>query len=233
MMTISLFFMRNFAAQKQNDDMKTMLLRWVFALLIASLPVVCDAQFVRLEKYPNIPPEYEAAFVDQVTDYVSGVVKSMYGQYFGQLSPEGNIYGYGSFFTIQDEEIYGLYRNGDLAFGIKRGAEVAKVGTNDHYTAYDLRTGYPLYIMKDNQKYAPSADFREKNRFLILKYNNGDQYVGESTDNKREGFGLYFHSNGDFYYGHYKNNNRQGYGALFKREDNAIVIQYWDESEDE
>lgn len=85
------------------------------------------AQFVRLEKYPTIPVEYEAAFVDQVTNYVSGVVKSLYGQYFGQLSPEGNIYGYGSFYTDMDGEVYGLYRNGDLAFGIKKGADIAKV----------------------------------------------------------------------------------------------------------
>ena len=190
-----------------------------------------SAQFVRLDKYPTIPIEYEAAFVDQVSGYVSGVVSSLYGQYFGQLSPDGNIYGYGSFFTTQDGEVYGLYRNGDLAFGIKKGAEVAKVGTNDHYTAYDLRTGYPIYIMKDNQKYSPSTEMREQNRFLVLKYANGDQYVGESTDSKRDGFGLYFYANGNFYYGHYKDGKQQGYGAMFKQADNTVTIQYWDGEE--
>ena len=145
-----------------------------FVLIIAVcsvlFPLNVHAQFVRLEKYPDIPVEFEAAFVDQVTSYVSGVVKSLYGQYFGQLSPEGNIYGYGSFYTDMDGEVYGLYRNGDLAFGIKKGAEIAKVGTNDHYVAYDLRTGYPVYIMKNNQKYNPSTDMREKNKFLVLTY---------------------------------------------------------------
>jgi len=170
----------------------------LYLALMMSVPAC--AQFVRLDKYPAIPIEYEAAFVDQVSGYVSGVVSSMYGQYFGQLSPDGNIYGYGSFFTSRDGEVYGLYRNGDLAFGIKKGNDVAKVGTNDHYTAYDLHTGYPIYIMKDNQKYAPSSDMKVKNRFMVLKYANGDQYVGESTDNKRDGFGLYFYSNGNFYY---------------------------------
>ena len=192
-----------------------------------------QAQFVRLEKYPDIPVEFEAAFVDQVTNYVSGVVKSLYGQYFGQLSPEGNIYGYGSFYTDMDGEVYGLYRNGDLAFGIKKGAEIAKVGTNDHYVAYDLHTGYPVYIMKNNQKYNPSTDMREKNKFLVLTYPNGDKYVGETCDNKREGFGLYFYSNGNYYYGRYKDNKQFGYGALFKQENNNVTIQYWDGESDE
>ena len=128
------------------------------------------AQFVRLEKYPTIPVEYEAAFVDQVTNYVSGVVKSLYGQYFGQLSPEGNIYGYGSFYTDMDGEVYGLYRNGDLAFGIKKGADIAKVGTNDHFIAYDLRTGYPIYIMKDNQNTFDEVDKSFKQFFHSNAY---------------------------------------------------------------
>lgn len=186
------------------------------------------AQFVRIEKYPTIPIEFEAAFVDQVSGYVSGVVKSMYGQYFGQMTPEGNIYGFGSFYTDQDGEVYGLYRNGDLAFGIKKGTDIAKVGTNDHYTAYDLHTGNILYVMKDNQKYNPSTELKENNKFLVLTYPNGDKYVGESSHNKRDGYGLYFYANGNFYYGKYKDNKQLGYGALFKQENNNVTIQYWD-----
>ena len=140
----------------------------VLIVLFGAITPNTFAQFVRLEKYPDIPVEFESAFVDQVTNYVSGVVKSLYGQYFGQLSPEGNIYGYGSFYTDMDGEVYGLYRNGDLGKKKKKGAEIAKVGTNDHYVAYDLHTGYPVYIMKNNQKYNPSTDMREKNKFLVL-----------------------------------------------------------------
>lgn len=205
----------------------------IIAVFFVMFSLNVQAQFVRLEKYPDIPVEFEAAFVDQVTNYVSGVVKSLYGQYFGQLSPEGNIYGYGSFYTDMDGEVYGLYRNGDLAFGIKKGAEIAKVGTNDHYVAYDLHTGYPIYIMKHNVKYNPSTDLREKNKFMVLTYPNGDKYVGETCDNKREGYGLYFYSNGNYYYGRYKDNKQFGYGALFKQENNNVTIQYWDGVSDE
>jgi len=187
------------------------------------------AQFVNLDKYPEIPVELEAAFVDQVTNYVSGVVKSLSGQYFGQLSPEGNVYGFGSFYTDMEGEAYGLYRNGDFIFGIKKGTDIAKVGTNNHYVAYDLHTGYAVYIMKHNQKYNPSTEMREKNKFVVMTYPNGDKYVGEASDNKREGYGLYFYSNGNFYYGRYKNNRQYGYGALFKQENNNVTIQYWDE----
>ena len=186
------------------------------------------AQFVRLDKYPNIPIEYEAAFVDQVAKYVSGITKSLYGQYFGQMTPEGNVYGYGTFFTDLDGEVYGLFRNGDLAFGIKKGAEVAKVGTNEHYIAYDLNTGLPIYIMKDNTKYNPSPEVRENNKFLVFTYPNGDKYVGETTRNSRNGYGLYFYANGDYYYGHYKDNRQVGYGALFRQEKKNIAIQFWD-----
>lgn len=49
------------------------------------------AQFARLEKYPNIPGQYDAAFVDYVKDFASGVAKSSFGQYFGQITRERNI----------------------------------------------------------------------------------------------------------------------------------------------
>lgn len=211
--------------------MKKKLFTLALAALIQSSFMVMDvhAQFVRLEKYPTIPAEFEAAFVDQVAEYAAGVVKSLYGQYFGQMTREGNVYGYGYYITDLDGEVYGLYRNGDLAFGIKKGLEVAKVGTNDHYIAYDLNTGQPIYVMKDNQKYNPSPDMREKNKFMVMTYSNGDKYVGEVYDNQREGYGLYFYANGDFYYGHYKANKQISYGALFRREQSTIAIQYWDE----
>lgn len=202
-------------------------------MLLGLWAAEASAQFVRLEKYPTIPVEFEAAFVDQVTNYVSAVVKSLNGYYFGQLSPQGNVYGYGSFYTDMEGEAYGLYRNGDLAFGIKKGVDVAKVGTNEHYVAYDLRTGNPIYVMKDNQKYNPSTEMREKNKFLVLTYPNGDKYVGEATGNKREGYGLYFYENGDFYYGRYQDNKQFGYGALFRRQNNNVTIQYWDGVSDE
>lgn len=208
--------------------MKSKVLVWFMALGLSFMTTTVNAQNFPVDKYPVIPIEYKAAFVDQVAGYVSGVVKSMSGQYFGQITPKGEIYGYGSFFADADGEVYGVYRNGNFAFGIKKGTHIAKVGTNNHFIAYDLASGYPLYIMRDNVKYVPSADFRENNRFLVFTYPNGDKYVGEVSRNQRNGYGLYFYSNGDFYYGQYKNNKQCGYGALYRQANNNIVIQCWD-----
>ena len=74
---------------------------------------------------------------------------------------------------------------------------------------------------------------REKNKFMVLTYPNGDKYVGEVIDNKREGYGLYFYANGNYYYGKYKNNKQYGYGALFKQQNNNVTIQYWDGSDED
>ncbi|MCQ2258611.1 MAG: hypothetical protein MJZ41_11570 [Bacteroidaceae bacterium] len=189
------------------------------------------AQFARLDKYPDIPTQYDAAFVDHVKNFASGVAKTSYGQYFGQITKEKNVYGFGAYYTDQDGIIYGQYRLGNFLFGIKMGTQTAKVGTNDHYICYDLTTGDPVYIFKNGDKYKLPADYSATYRFESLTYQNGDKYVGETVKGKREGLGIYYYSNGDYYYGKYKDNVQRGYGALFFT-DNTMKIQYW-KGEDE
>lgn len=195
--------------------------------MACGMTLTANAQFAKLERYPDIPADYHATFVDCVKGYISGVVKSMYGQYFGQVTKGGDIYGYGSFYTDQDGVVYGEFRNGNLLFGIKMGNRIVKVGTSDHYSVYDLTTGELLYIIKNEQKYLPDAEAKSKYKFLSLNYQNGDKFVGECIDGKREGYGIYFYSNGNYYYGGYRDNKPVGYGALFKT-NNHITIQYWD-----
>ncbi len=204
-------------------------------LAILSVLMACSltmqAQFSKLDKYPMVPSDYNGAFFDCVSGYVAGVAKSMYGQYFGQITQGGDIYGYGTFYTDQDGEIIGQYRKGNLIFGIKMGSQTAKVGAEEHYIAYDLHTGDPLYIIKEGQKYLLPADYKDTYRFESLTYKNGDKYVGETVNGKREGYGIYYYANGNYYYGSYKNNERKGYGALFKT-DNKITLQYWEEKKE-
>ena len=206
---------------------RNILLAIVFAIIA---PLSLQAQFARLDKYPQIPSHYDATFVDYVKDFASGVAKTSYGQYFGQITRDKNIYGFGAYYTDQDGVIYGQYRLGDYLFGIKMGVRTAKVGTNDHYICYDLTTGDPQYIIKDSAKYTLPADYNRTYRFASLNYQNGDKYVGETVNGKREGYGIYFYSNGNYYYGRYKNNERSGFGALFFT-NNTITIQYWKEKE--
>lgn len=202
------------------------------AILLPTLFVLtAQAQFARLDKYPQIPSQYDAAFVDYVKDFASGVAKSSYGQYFGQITRERNVYGFGAYYTDNDGVIYGQYRLGNFLFGIKLGSRIAKVGSNDHYICYDLTTGDPLYIMKDGDKYLLPADYGEIYRFESLTYQNGDKYVGETVNGKRDGLGIYYYNNGNYYYGRYKDNDRRGFGAMFFT-NNTLTIQYW-KGEDE
>ena len=73
--------MRNFALQNENMMTFRDKKRQVLMLAVFVISVGASAQFVKIDKYPSIPAEYEAAFVDQVTDYVSGVVKSLYARW--------------------------------------------------------------------------------------------------------------------------------------------------------
>ena len=200
----------------------------IFLTLFMSvaLPVTLHAQFARLDKYPQIPSQYDAAFVDYVKGFASGIAKTSYGQYFGQITRDKNIYGFGAYYTDQDGVVYGQYRLGNFLFGIKMGVSTAKVGSNEHYICYDLTTGDPLYIMKDGGKYSLPADYGKTYRFESLNYQNGDRYVGETVDGKRDGVGIYYYANGNYYYGRYKNNERLGFGAMFFT-NNSITIQYW------
>lgn len=195
-------------------------------LLSMALPMTLHAQFARLDKYPQIPAQYDAAFVDYVKGFASGIAKTSYGQYFGQITRDKNIYGFGAYYTDQDGVVYGQYRLGDFLLGIKMGVRTAKVGSNDHYICYDLTTGDPQYIMKDGGKYSLPADYGKTYRFESLNYQNGDRYVGETVNGKRDGIGIYYYSNGNYYYGRYKNNERLGFGAMFFT-NNTITIQYW------
>lgn len=200
----------------------------VLALCFSSL---LRAQFMKLEHYPQVPVEYDGVFVDCVKGYAAKVMPSVYGQYFGQITMEGEIYGYGAFFTDQDGEVVGQFRHGTCFFGIRMGSQTVKVGSEDHYIVYDLRTGDPLHVIKGEFKHTLPADYKDTYRFESMTYANGDKYVGETVDGKRHGYGIYYYANGNYYWGRYKDNKQYGYGAMF-RTDNRVVIMDW-ESKDE
>ena len=45
-----------------------------------------------------------------------------------------------------------------------------------------------------------------------LEYPNGDKYIGELADKKRNGFGVYVSHLGDKYIGHFTRDSRNGLG---------------------
>lgn len=199
-------------------------------MLLAS--VVSFAQKIDLERYTSVPEEYDRVFIDHCKTMASGVATSPLGQYFGQITPDRSLYGFGTFYTDRDGVITGQFRDAYFLFGIKMGVTTALVGSNEHYTCYDLTSGDPLYVVKDSVKYDLSDDFINKYKFVSLTYQNGDKYVGEVVDGKRDGLGIYYYVNGNYYYGKYRNNVRSGAGAMFKT-DNTITINFWSKSENE
>ncbi len=201
----------------------------LFLIMLLSV-TAANAQVEMLDKYPIIPIEYDAAFIDQVKDNKAGVANTEHGEYFGQITEEQSIYGFGAFFTKDEGVVYGQYRNGQFIFGIKMGDVTAIIGTNSHYVCYDLTTGEPLYIFKNGKKHNVSKDLKQNNQFVTLTYGNGDKYVGETVNGKREGYGLYFYNNGNYSYGKYANNHRKGFGATFHTTNN-IYVAFFDENE--
>ena len=188
---------------------------------------MAQAQYIKLDRHPEILTQYELAFVDYVKGNVASLFKSTYGQYFGQVNQQGEVYGYGTFYTDRDGEIYGQFRNGNFICGIKMNASAAKVGTEEHYSVYDLTTGELSYIVRNDNKFPPDADHKANWRFVQMVYENGDKYVGETVAGKRDGYGIYYYADGNYYVGRYADNHPVGYGALF-RTDNRVVLQGWE-----
>ena len=52
-------------------------------------------------------------------------------------------------------------------------------------------------------------------KLKIVNYENGEKYVGEMKNNKREGFGIFYYLNNVRYEGEWKNDKREGYGIIF------------------
>jgi hypothetical protein len=199
----------------------------VLIVLLAMATFSVKAQYAKIDKYPYISEDYEAVFVDVVRNFASKVMNGASGQYFGQYTPEGEAYGFGTLYTDQNGIAVGAYRNGSLLFGIRSGLQLAKVGTEQHYVVYDLVTSECLYVMMNGVKCPPDAANKEAWKYVQIKYGNGAKYVGETVNGKRDGYGIYYFADGDYFYGHFVNDRPLGYGALFKT-NNHVVIQYWE-----
>ncbi len=52
-------------------------------------------------------------------------------------------------------------------------------------------------------------------KFGVIKYQNGDIYIGEKNKNIKEGYGIIYYSNGRKYEGEFKNDVEDGYGIYY------------------
>ncbi|MBR2638913.1 MAG: hypothetical protein IKD40_08755 [Bacteroidaceae bacterium] len=202
----------------------------VLSVLISFVVMVRAQQ--QVERYPQMCDELQQVFCDYVSaEAETRYMSSGYGQYVGQLI-DNVIYGWGFFIANNNAQTFGQYRKGKHMFGITITDEIARVGSNEHYAEYDLKTGEIVRIntiegnMRIPEIYVSTPEKKTKYGFHKITYSNGDVYCGETYDGKRHGYGIYYWANGDFWYGEYSNGYRQGYGVLFKP-DHKLFYGKW------
>lgn len=188
--------------------------------------IMAQAQKTPLEKYELVPEEYDQVYLDVVRYHPYKSIASGNNEYLGQVGPMDNLYGYGMYMTADGSQFIGKFRNGKMMFGITIGKEMALVGSTNYYASYSLTTGRLDFVFRVNEKVVVDAKYLDDYRFMRLKYANGDEYMGETYQGKRHGYGIYYYANGDQWYGQYKNDVRDGFGVLFSS-DGGMKIGQW------
>ena len=201
-----------------------------FLLLLFSLPMAAQE---KVALYDEMCDPLQSVFCDFVkkhskTSYISNVT----GEYVGTII-DLKFCGWGMFFSMSGVHSYGQYYDGKLLFGLLLNDEVARVGSDEHHVMYDLSTGeiirlrtkegdvpleFPLVASSDGEP-SPYAFRKEACK-------NGDIYVGEFYNGRRNGYGVCHLANGDVWYGYYRDGYRDGYGMLLKP-DHRIQYGKW------
>lgn len=203
--------------------------KWLFILALGCC-LEGMAQKVPLAKYEELPNEVYQIILDHTASFPSMLYQGDDGTYWGQVSPQTQFYGYGTFKSGVYQQT-GLYRKGKFIYGITTNKEYAIVGSNDHYAAYNLATGQLEYIYRNKEKMLiDGADLKEY-QFMALNYANGDRYIGELMNGQRHGYGMYCYKNGRIWFGQYRNGVRQGFGVLFQPTE-QLKIGEWNGEEE-
>lgn len=185
------------------------------------------AQYTPIVKYQYAPSAYQNVFLDYVANNVASIINTYSGQYVGQVDSKGLLCGYGMFVNNDGSTIMGQFNQGKLLFGIKMSSQNAMVGDDENYANYSLTTGHLDYILRGSDRQVVDGEKLYDYAFVSMRYQNGDQYVGELYQRKRHGYGIYYYANGDIWYGEYKNDVRSGYGCLFDR-NGEMTIGMWE-----
>jgi len=91
---------------------------------------------------------------------------------------------------------------------------------------------YPLYsevlnvkggIGNYDMEMPVSAD-RNRNNDQTIHYENGDVYIGNLENGKKEGYGTYKSTSGTYYEGNFKNDEKHGHGKLVNETMNLTYI---------
>jgi len=87
-------------------------------------------------------------------------------------------------------------------------------------------------ITSNDQKVIENGEFNQN--FDIIKgtiyHENSEMYIGDFTNNKREGCGTYRYQDKKEYHGIWKQGNRHGIGTLFMEDRNKFITGEWEEN---
>lgn len=201
----------------------------LFMIVVSAAKV--DAQH-EVMRYPYMSDVLQQVYCDYVSSEAeTRYISSKYGQYVGQLI-DHVIYGWGYYLANNGAQTFGQFRKGKHMFGIMITDDIVRVGSNEHYTEYDLASGeiVRVHTVEGNVDipacYTEKRDGKPLYGFYKITYSNGDVYCGETYCGRCHGYGVYYWANGDFWYGEYSNGYRQGYGVLFKP-DHKIFYGKW------
>lgn len=201
----------------------------VIILTCSMLVCLCTmAQRTPLAKYDVIPQNFQQVYYDLVKSNVVRNLPSNLGNYFGQISDDGQLTGFGVYEGLDGGTLIGQYFKGTLIFGITMNREFSNVGTRDTYACYSSTNGQLLGIMQDGELRRATDEEARTYMYAQFTYDNGDRYVGEIYNGKRHGYGVYYFKNGGFWYGLFIDNKRSGYGAHFTS-DSKMKVGLWNE----
>ncbi len=185
-----------------------------------------NAQKTPFEKY-EVPNTLVEIMLDHIEKYACRLISNGPDEYFGQVTPDGNIYGFGRFLRQDGTQIFGIFRNGQLLHGITLTQKSATVGNTQFYSSYGLQTGKLEYVFQAGERQLYDTKMLADYGFYKLDYPNGDQYMGETYKGQRHGLGVYYYANGNVWFGQYDRNIRKGFGCLFTTE-NDMTLGLWD-----
>lgn len=179
------------------------------------------------EKYIVAPKVFMNIYLDNIENNDCQLIEDSRGQYLGQADNIHRLSGFGKYLSNNGEQIIGCFYKGDLLQGIKISGTAITVGNTNLYACYSPTTGHLEYIFNAGKKELTDTKHFDDETFYLINYSNGEQYMGEVKNGKREGLGIYYYKNGDMWYGTFKGDIRLGFGCLFCH-DNSLIIGEWE-----
>ncbi|GHV55859.1 hypothetical protein FACS1894182_01120 [Bacteroidia bacterium] len=159
--------------------------------------------------------------------------KSEHGSFKGELNKKKQREGLGAYLWKNSEFYFGAWNTGrwgegillvpvgnnvfncpDCAFYVGSWADGKKQGFGKCYNRYGKMIYSGNFANDEPTGIYPNNENPESLSFDVIKYPNGDCYVGEIKDGKRQGQGILLFANGEMWYGIFKNGDRNGEGIL-------------------